>query len=280
MDFLPKNLWIILKHMLPQCGPPLTHGLGLLLWANGRLQADGHWPRKLGSNGVNRRRIFRGHKQQFWPPGCLVCWIRACWTWRTQLTHGLDLILAVGLLFWPDGHRVALFWLTMFVVGLGRFLVGLREFDWLWSRTQRLRGRTQGCQLLNLGPKRGVLMNQLKYGFYKKSLRKDAPLTSWTLFSSLFFQISTDIWKKSEEKSVQLVWGASFRVDFLQNPYFTLFFPNPISWVVLEVEGLLFETPWAPGSTCRSIEHFSKTKILTNRSGGKWASCFQVCSKF
>ena len=26
--------------------------------------------------------------------------------------------------------------------------------------------------------------NELKYGFYKKSVRKDATLTSWTLFSS------------------------------------------------------------------------------------------------
>ena len=32
----------------------------------------------------------------------------------------------------------------------------------------------------------------LKYGFCKKSPRKDAPLTSWTLFSSVFFQISAD----------------------------------------------------------------------------------------
>ena len=39
----------------------------------------------------------------------------------------------------------------------------------------------------------------LKYGFYKKSLRKDAPLTSWTLISSDFFQISTDLEKKGEK---------------------------------------------------------------------------------
>ena len=41
---------------------------------------------------------------------------------------------------------------------------------------------------------------QLKYGFCKKSPRKDAPLTSWTLFSSVFFQISTDLEKKRGEK--------------------------------------------------------------------------------
>ena len=59
----------------------------------------------------------------------------------------------------------------------------------------------------------------LKYGFYKKSLRKDAPLTSWTLFSSLFFQIS-----------VQLVRGASFRGDFLQNLYFRTIYSNSERW--------------------------------------------------
>ena len=35
-----------------------------------------------------------------------------------------------------------------------------------------------------------------------------------------FFSISVLIWKKTEEKIVQLVRGASFRGDFLQNPYF------------------------------------------------------------
>ena len=32
----------------------------------------------------------------------------------------------------------------------------------------------------------------LKYGFHKKYFRKNEPLTSWTLFSPVFFQISTD----------------------------------------------------------------------------------------
>ena len=44
--------------------------------------------------------------------------------------------------------------------------------------------------------------DQLKYGFCKKSLPKDATL----------------IWKKREAKSVQLVRVAFFRSDFLQNP--------------------------------------------------------------
>ena len=44
---------------------------------------------------------------------------------------------------------------------------------------------------------------RLKYGFYKKYFRKNEPLTSWTLFSPVFFQISTEsalIWKKQGEK--------------------------------------------------------------------------------
>jgi hypothetical protein len=40
----------------------------------------------------------------------------------------------------------------------------------------------------------------LKYGFCKKSPRKYAPLTSWTLFSSVFFQISTDLEKNGGKK--------------------------------------------------------------------------------
>ena len=39
-----------------------------------------------------------------------------------------------------------------------------------------------------------------KYGFCKKSLRKDAPLPSWTLFSSLWFQISADLESKWRKK--------------------------------------------------------------------------------
>ena len=45
-----------------------------------------------------------------------------------------------------------------------------------------------------------TIKKQLKYGFYKKSLRKNATLRSWTIFL---------------HKKV-----AFFRSDFLQNPYF------------------------------------------------------------
>ena len=44
---------------------------------------------------------------------------------------------------------------------------------------------------------------QLKYGFHKKYFQKNEPLTSWTLFSPVFFQISADsvlIWKKRGKK--------------------------------------------------------------------------------
>ena len=45
-------------------------------------------------------------------------------------------------IFGTDVHSVALFWLTKFVVGLGRFLVRLRVFD-------KLLGRTNGRQVPN-----------------------------------------------------------------------------------------------------------------------------------
>ena len=44
----------------------------------------------------------------------------------------------------------------------------------------------------------------LKYGFCKKYSDRNEPLTSWTLLSSVFFQISADL-EKMEKKSVQLV---------------------------------------------------------------------------
>ena len=40
-------------------------------------------------------------------------------------------------------------------------------------------------------------------------------------FRPHFFSRSALIWKKSEDKSVQLVRVAFFRSDFLQNPYFS-----------------------------------------------------------
>ena len=52
----------------------------------------------------------------------------------------------------------------------------------------------------------------LNYGFCKKSLRKNATLNSWPLFS---LQKSTCI------GTVQLFRVAFFQSDFLQNPYFS-----------------------------------------------------------
>ena len=88
---------------------------------------------------------------------------------------------------------------------------------------------------------RSWFMLMPKHGFCKKSLRKDEPLTSRTLFwgylSSILggfavapIAIIKLLWlhllhpPKSEDKyakkSVQRVRGSSFRGDFLQNPYF------------------------------------------------------------
>ena len=58
----------------------------------------------------------------------------------------------------------------------------------------------------------------LKYGFSKKSLRKNETLTSWTLLAHFF---SRSGWSgKKWGKSVQLVRVSFFLSDFLQNPYF------------------------------------------------------------
>ena len=55
-------------------------------------------------------------------------------------------------------------------------------------------------------------MSLLKYGFCKKSLRKNASLTSWTLFSSQKGTCSIIQVPFCEEKSVQLVRVAFFVV--------------------------------------------------------------------
>ena len=50
----------------------------------------------------------------------------------------------------------------------------------------------RACKLFPIKLVLTYVYYSLKYGFDRKSLRKDAPLTSWTLFSSgFFFQIST-----------------------------------------------------------------------------------------
>ena len=66
-------------------------------------------------------------------------------------------------------------------------------------------------------------MDKLKYGFCKKSLRKNETLTSWTLLAHFFSRsvlISADLEKKWA-KSVQLVRVSFFLGNFLQNPYFS-----------------------------------------------------------
>ena len=69
-----------------------------------------------------------------------------------------------------------------------------------------------------------IFQSQPKNEFYKRSFRKDATLTSWTIFSSqkgIFSTAGTLLW---QEKSVLLFRVASFRSDFLQNTYFSNFF--------------------------------------------------------
>ena len=66
--------------------------------------------------------------------------------------------------------------------------------------------------------------------FVKSYFGKNEPLTSWTLLSLVFFQISTDLEKKGD-KSVQLVRRSFLSKYFLQNPYFSDY---RISWCELE----------------------------------------------
>ena len=61
------------------------------------------------------------------------------------------------------------------------------------------------------------LRGTLKYGFCKKSFRKNQTLTCWTLLAA---------------KSVQRVRVSFFRSDFLQNPYFSL------SWMIHRAQQL------------------------------------------
>ena len=100
-----------------------------------------------------------------------------------------------------------------------------------------------------------VRENRLKHGFYRNSLRKDAPLTSWTLFPDL---------EKNGGKRVQLVRGASFQGDFLQNSYFKrvlrkiYYSPQSISLEVT-VETKLFPDSALGNSLCNS---WYKTKSV------------------
>ena len=73
----------------------------------------------------------------------------------------------------------------------------------------------------------------LKYGFCKKSPRKNAPLTSWTPFPP-----SADL-EKYGGKSVQLVRGSFFRKYFLWNPYFSSRSNSSIEIIVKDIHQLL-----------------------------------------
>ena len=81
----------------------------------------------------------------------------------------------------------------------------------------------------------------LKYWFCKKSLRKNATLTSWTLFSSQKGTCSNVKLPFCEEKSVQLVRVAFFRSDFLQNPYFRISHSNKAINVEIQKGSVILE---------------------------------------
>ena len=117
----------------------------------------------------------------------------------------------------------------------------------------------------------------LKYGFCKKYFRKNEPLTSWTLFSPVFFQISTEsalIWKKTGEKSVQLVRGSFFRKYFLWNPYFSsdISYKRHIKKYKRQVSCYRFGCIFSIGAHSMYI-----TAIYTNLVGT--SQCFHLCAE-
>ena len=86
-------------------------------------------------------------------------------------------------------------------------------------------------------------VHPLKYGFCKKSLRKNETLTSWTLLAHFFSRsalISTDLEKKWA-KSVQLFRVSFFLSDFLQNPYFSITFSSFGEITSEKLQQFLFE---------------------------------------
>ena len=84
---------------------------------------------------------------------------------------------------------------------------------------------------------------QLKYGFHKKYFRKSETLTSWTLFSPVFFQINAD-WLK-------LHWKANLVMDFFVKINF-----QPIS-SDLEKNG---------GKKCSTRQSFIFSEVLLMKS--------------
>ena len=85
----------------------------------------------------------------------------------------------------------------------------------LFKRLRKERKKKKGL------PRTSWCSDTLKYEFCKKSLRKNAPLNSWTLFSSQKGTCTVLRVPFCEEKSVQLFRVAYFGSDFLQNPYFS-----------------------------------------------------------
>ena len=104
----------------------------------------------------------------------------------------------------------------------------------------------------------------LNYLCCKKSLRKNATLNSWTLFSSqrgtcIVLQVpSCFLWKKR----VQLFRVAFFRSDFLQNPYF-----GKITSTELMLQWL-----WLDITICNIIDVFLSFSYLTRHrnSSFRW----------
>ena len=106
------------------------------------------------------------------------------WLWKSDFCNCWQILLncASGRPFFLSGH-----FLVLIIKDGPVYVCMYRHFS--------IYAVNMGTQKKNRGSKNRVNRGYLKYGFHKKYFRKSETLTSWTLFSPVFFQISADWWK-------------------------------------------------------------------------------------
>ena len=103
----------------------------------------------------------------------------------------------------------------------------------------------------------------LKYGFCKKYFKRNEPLTSWTLLSPVFFQISAEV--------------HFYRSNFLQNPYFRSDFLFTFVYPFVNL-GHLDLRVWSTGicsslelrKTCRNLVYVVSKKRVHIKYDNEW----------
>ena len=101
----------------------------------------------------------------------------------------------------------------------------------------------------------------LKYGFHKKYSRKNEPLTSWTLFSPVFFQISADqCWSGKKRGKKVFNWS---EVHFLGSTSYEIHSLDTIA-ILIWYFSLVFSKAWKiefsvnrrrPNSACPYVSY-------------------------